>query len=185
MRKLVLFILLIGINFSCSTKNVIPELFQNVNSVGWKTKQGKLYFKDVPYNGKQYALLLNGDTAFIASYLDGKIEGIRRHWYSNGKLKEERFFVKGRQEGIQRGWYENGNKSFEYNFKNDIYEGSCYEWYEDGSLSKHFQYKAGQENGMQVWKNPDGSLRANYEVRNGKIYGNIGTKNCASSGKDM
>jgi antitoxin component YwqK of YwqJK toxin-antitoxin module len=180
MRLLILLNLLSLLFFSCSEKKVIPSIAHNADSSGWKTKLGTLYYNDVLYSGKQYVLYPSGDTSYCAYYYEGEPEGTRLYWYTNRKLKEQRFFVNGKEEGVQKGWYENGKQSFEYNFKNDVYEGSCFEWYQDGNLSKHFQYKDGHENGRQIWRNADGSLRANYEVRNGKIYGNMGTKNCAS-----
>ena len=54
------------------------------------------------------------------------------------------------------------------------------EWYENGQPERRGHYAHGQETGPQQLWLPDGTLRANYEARNGRQYGFIGSKHCAT-----
>ncbi len=171
--------------FSCSenktaAKKEIPQTFINTDTPGWREEGPLLYYKDVLFSGSQFRLYPGGDTAFLSTYYQGKKEGLHLEWYPDKKQKEIRHYTNGWQEGEQQGWFENGNRKFIYHFKNDVYDGNVKEWMEDGKLFKDFNYANGQESGKELLLNTDGSIRANYEVRNGKIYGNIGSKMCAS-----
>jgi antitoxin component YwqK of YwqJK toxin-antitoxin module len=162
----------------------IQQQYANADDVNWKEEGPLLYHDTILFSGSKFKLYPNGDTAFLLSYLNGKQEGEQRQWYPGKKLKELRNFVNGWQEAEQQGWHLNGRPAFVYHFKNDVYSGSVKQWYEDGRLFRDCNYAIGQEAGKQLFLNTDGSIKANYEVRNGRIYGNTGSKNCASPWKD-
>ena len=175
-------LLLSSCNQLAETK-AVSNLYINVDSGGWKEAGPLLYHNGFLFSGSKFKLYPNRDTAFLYSYLNGKQEGLQYEWYPAKKTKQKRNFINGWQEGEQSGWYENGKTSFIYHFKNDVYDGNLKEWYEEGKLFRDCNYSNGQEAGKQLFLNLDGSIKANYEVRNGKIYGNTGTKNCASPWK--
>ena len=159
-------------------------VYVNADSGKWKEKGPLLFFNESLFSGCKYRLYPNGDTASLCKYQDGKMHGWQLQWYDQSHLKEKRYFVNGWQQGVQQGWYANGRPRFEYHFKDDVYEGNVKEWSTEGLLFKDFNYAGGQESGKQLLLNNDGSIKANYEVRNGKIYGNIGSKNCESPWKN-
>ena len=185
-NKLLFFTACLFITASCSHSSkveTIPLVYKNADSAGWNEQGPLLYYNSVFFSGFQFRLYPDADTVFLFAYLDGKKEGMQYEWYPGKKKKELRHFVNGWQEGEQSGWFENGRVKFIYHFKNDVYNGNVKEWTENGTLYKDFNYANGQESGKELLLNPDGSIKANYEVRNGKIYGNSGTKNCASPWK--
>ena len=158
-----------------------PAVFVSADQPGWKQQGGQLWLNKVLFSGWQYQLQAQGDTAFAGAFVNGKAEGIHRHWYANGQLKEIRQFRQGWQEGEQRGWHESGKLAFVYRFKSDVYEGRRQEWYPDGHPARDGYYRAGQEDGAQQMWFPDGSLKANYVTRQGRNYGFTGVKNCVST----
>lgn len=169
--------------FGCQTKNhqksvVIPSVFVAIDQPDWQQKEGKLLYKNTQFDGWQYQLHANGDTAFVGAFLHGKPEGTHTQRYENKQLKEVRHYENGWQEGTQQGWYADGKPRFLYKFKNDVYQGIVKQWYPSGRLSVHFNYEQGQEAGRQQMWYSDGNLKANYVARNGRNYGLTGVKNC-------
>lgn len=168
-------------------KENVPSVYVNVagplGAAEWKEEGPLLYHNNKLFSGFQYKLYPNKDTAFLYGYTGGKQHGVQLSWYPGKQVQERRNFVHGKQEGQQTGWFINGDTSFIYHFANDVYEGNVKQWYPSGKLFKNFNYKKGQEEGKELLLEEDGSIKANYEVRNGKIYGNIGSKHCASPWK--
>nr|ARK12594.1 membrane-binding protein [Fibrella sp. ES10-3-2-2] len=159
---------------------VIPNVTVSADAPGWQRHDGQLWFAKHPFSGRVYECTAGGDTLFSGTYLEGKAEGLHRHWYTSGQLKEERQYRNGWQEGEQRGWHESGKRAFVYQFAQDVYEGRRNEWYANGQPAQAGTYHNGQENGPQrQWFN-DGTLKVNYEARNGRNYGFTGVKNCAN-----
>lgn len=158
----------------------IPNVLVSANVPGWQQHEGKIWLDKKPFSGRQYQCTPSGDTLFSGTYLDGKPEGIHRHWYATGQLKEVRQYRNGWQEGEQRGWHESGKLAFVYQFKNDVYEGTRKEWYTNGKPALEGHYHEGQENGIQRQWFDTGSLKVNYEARNGRNYGFTGVKNCVN-----
>jgi antitoxin component YwqK of YwqJK toxin-antitoxin module len=162
----------------------IPGIFVNQGMEILQTKEGKLYYNNQPFSGWRYELYANRDTALLVPFFQGKEQGLARQWYSNGQLREERYYEQGEKTGEHRGWWENGKQRFLYHFQHDAFEGTQQEWNEAGLLYRSTNYKAGKENGLQqMWRN-DGSVVANYVVRNGRNYGLTGVKNCKSVWED-
>ncbi len=164
--------------------SAVPTVWLDTAGNDIITKGGITYHKGAALSGNVYALCINGDTVFNASYYQGKQEGKEQQWYENKQLKEIRYFSAGRKEGEHRGWFKNGRPRFIHHFSNDVYEGNIKEWFENGKLFKNFNYTNGQENGMQQMYWEDGKLRANYQVVDGRQYGHTGVKNCVSVWSD-
>ena len=170
----------------CGSRSVeveIPNVYALADNK-IETRKGITYVKDKAFSGWLYALHASGDTSYLQSFLNGREHGISKRWYDNKQKEEDRFYLNGRKTGHHAGWWENGQKKYEYNFVNDLYEGELKEWYKDGQLYKCFHYTKGQENGMQqVWER-NGKIRSNYEIKNGRLFGLMGPKPCASLWKN-
>lgn len=153
----------------------------NAATTPLQTNNGIVYLNQKPLTGHVYLLNTHQkDTLFSKNYRQGKQNGLNETWYSNGQLNEIRYFDKGRKTGEHQGFWGNGNKRFLFHFKNDVYEGTQSKWFENGQLYQLKNYKNGQEEGEQKEWNNTGKLVINYETHNGRQYGNIGKKNCAS-----
>jgi antitoxin component YwqK of YwqJK toxin-antitoxin module len=169
--------------FGCNNKQEfytanIPPVYIQSNSSSLHHKEGVLYYYGKPYSGYTIETFINGDTARITPYINGKEEGWAKAFYADKQIAEERFYVHGKKEGIHKGWWQNGKPKFEYHFLNDEHEGELKEWFTNGMLARDFHYSKGYETGAQKmwWEN--GDIRANYVVKNGERYGLIGQKLC-------
>ena len=46
--------------------------------------------------------------------VDGRVHGVDRAWFANGRRMYERRFFHGREEGMHEGWYPDGRQHFRY-----------------------------------------------------------------------
>ena len=137
-------------------------------------------FHGKPFTGSTFELSATGDTLASTSYQAGKLHGWARSWYALRRPREARRYVDGREEGLAEGWFSNGRRQFQRTFRAGVYHGTVTEWYSNGQLYHVGNYAAGQEQGRQLYYQPEGSIRANYDARNGRQYGLIGSKHCAT-----
>ena len=132
----------------------------------------------VPFTGMLRTRYESGAVKRLASYREGRLEGLARGWYANGSPSYIRTYWLGREEGVHRGWWENGAAKFIYNFHDGKAEGLSREWFEDGSAFTEFHFVAGHEAGSQRMWTPYGKLRANYVIRDGRRFGLMGSMGC-------
>lgn len=164
------------------TGNAIPPVSVAAGNPGFRTQEGRLLLDGANFSGHIYQLYPKGDTALVASYLNGREEGWCRQWYENGTVKETRFYHRGKKEGRHQGYFENGRLKFEYNFLDGEHQGEAKEFFPDGSPFRLFHYNQGHEEGRQQMWWEDGTVRANYVVRNGEQFGLTGKKLCRNLG---
>ena len=171
----VLFFIIQGCN------NSATSLSFDMDKVKPQLRNGVMYKDCNAYTGHLYKLNKNGhDSLYSAFYKNGLLNGSETKWFENGKLMEKRSFQNNTKNGIHTGFWLNGNKRFEYHFVNGFYEGLQFEWFDNGRLYQRKTYLKGQEEGLQQEWTQNGKLLINYESHNGRQYGNIGKKHCAS-----
>jgi antitoxin component YwqK of YwqJK toxin-antitoxin module len=181
-KRNIVVILLCFLFGSCAfkRKEKVPNNYVLTETNSIQTKGGITYVNNKIFSGWLFTLFSGGDTSYVQPFLNGKEHGIAKRWYANKQMEEERHYVNGKKEGIHTGWWETGQRKFEYHFVNDLYEGEVKEWYATGKPYKVFHYTKGQENGLQrVWES-NGKIRSNYEIKNGRLFGLMGPKPCAS-----
>ena len=83
----------------------------------------------------------------IENYTNGKLEGLRRVFYPNGKIAEE------------------------INYKNNLKEGICKRYTENGIVIEESAYKNNEYNGTATFKDSDGSLISKGNFVDGKKSG--------------
>jgi len=175
------FVAAVALWVAACTNVHVPDVWVDERGTNFVTLKGVVYNNAKPFSGHAYSLLASGDTASVTPYVNGKIHGIARSWYDNGRMKEHRLFVIGNKTGEHHGWYETGALKFIYHYRNDLHHGNAREWAPDGKLYRNFNYDMGQERGLQQMWESDGRLKANYEVRKGRRYGLAGSSNCLST----
>lgn len=158
--------------------NKIQFSFYNADSVEVLTKQGITYINKQIANGYLFLLNTENDTLKKEGFINGKRHGICYKKYLNLHYQYLHNYINGKMEGIQRTWWENGKLKQEATYKNDLFHGKLQEWSFTGTLTRDNNYVNGQEEGKQRLWYDNGKLRANYVVKNGRIYGLSGTMNC-------
>jgi antitoxin component YwqK of YwqJK toxin-antitoxin module len=107
-------------------------------------------------------------------------QDVKRTWYANGQLAEERRYVNGAEDGVHRGWWSDGKPRFEYAYQAGLLQGLSREWMPSGALYREQRYERGQEAGLQRLYWPDGRVRASYVMRHGRRFGLMGAKGCVT-----
>lgn len=144
---------------SCNTDNAGDEWI-NADKHPVKKSKGVVYVDGKAFTGLLFSLYSHGDTAYVKTYMHGKLNGPAKIWYSSGQLKAQ------------------------YHYKDNIFNGNVKEWFPNGRLYRSFNYIDGQEDGMQTMYWDNGKIRANYQSKNGRKYGLTGIKNCSSPWSD-
>lgn len=176
-----LFILIQG----CFSAGSDQSLNANMDKAHTELRNGVMYLDGDVYTGHLYRMNKNGhDSLYSAFYRNGLQNGWTTKWFEDGSLMERRCFEKNIKTGVHTGFWPNGNKRFLYRFVNGFYEGTQSEWFESGKQYRRKNYLNGQEDGLQQEWTETGSLIINYETHDGRQYGNIGKKHCASVWRD-
>ncbi len=179
-----IFLFFLGVLCGCDApkeKVITASKFVNADTSILTNVNGLLMDKNEPFSGTLFALFPETkDTAYLASYLDGKEHGEWKKFYTNHQLKEKRYFENGQKTGEFIAWWENGQKQLAYTFADDEYQGTCKEWNTEGRLVRIMNYDKGYEEGVQQWWYNNGKIKANYVIKGGRRYGLLGTKNCVN-----
>ncbi|MBX9887653.1 MAG: hypothetical protein K2Y30_06935 [Flavobacteriaceae bacterium] len=125
-----------------------PEDIKQIPSAKqMERKNGIWYFNNEIYNGK-----------FIDYYYSGKIQG-------DGIMKN------GKLEGMRKMYFHNGKLSVERNYKNAISDGLEKEFYEDGTLKQKGIFINGKEDGVWEMYFPNGQIKQKTNFKNGIVDG--------------
>ena len=123
------------------------EIKQIPSSKEMERKNGIWYYKNEIYNGR-----------FIDYYYSGRIQG--EGIMKNGKL-----------EGIRKMYFQNGKISVERNYTNSISDGLEKEYYEDGTLKQKGVFINGKEDGIWETYFPNGQVKQRTNLKNGIVDG--------------
>ena len=123
------------------------EIKQIPSSKQMERKNGVWYLNNEIYNGK-----------FIDYYYSGRIQG-------DGIMKN------GKLEGMRKMYYQNGKLSVERNYTNSISEGLEKEFYEDGTLKQKGIFINGKEDGIWEMYFPNGQTKQRTNFKNGIVDG--------------
>ena len=104
------------------------------------------------FTGNAKKIYKNGQVASLASYKDGKLDGLLTNWYQNGQKEVESNFKNGKQHGLTRSWRNDGKKLAEVNFKDGINHGLWTDWYKNGQKMSEINYKDGKVFSVESWK---------------------------------
>lgn len=86
----------------------------------------------------------------IENYKNGKLEGIRSVFFTNGKIAEEVTYKNNLKEGIYKKYSENGIVLEETTYKNNIYEGLAVFKDGDGNVVSKGRFVKGKKSG--IWQ---------------------------------
>lgn len=91
---------------------------------------------------------------------DGKLHGIYKRWYDNGRLCEESLYANGLLNGKQYYYNTEGILIHEFNFKNGNLDGQQLVYYKDGKIRSRKEYANGIPVGQHVQYYEKGILRS-------------------------
>tara|TARA_B100000900_G_C20286975_1_gene596498 strand:- start:65 stop:667 length:603 start_codon:yes stop_codon:yes gene_type:complete len=165
--------------FILSCENNRPNLILQAEELD--LRNNVVNYLGKPFTGLVYDFFEDSsDTLWVKSYKNGLKDGFWRKYYSNGDLREKRFFVSGKKEGEFVGYFRGGVKNFVFSFDNGEYNGTNRIWTKKGLLIKESNFKGGYELGSQKTWYLNGKIKSNYIIKNERRYGLLGTKNCVN-----
>lgn len=83
------------------------------------------------------------------SYANGKLDGWRRSYFTNGEIEREQQFKNGKEDGIERYYESDGELRRECNYRNGVYDGEQMILYRSniGDLVERSNYRNGLQEG--------------------------------------
>lgn len=142
-RVLAIFFISIAVIWvSCRNNNAIYTHYDN-GAVYEK------YFvdKDSMKHGQYIQFYENGDTLETSQYIHGKLEGIRKLYYTGNRTEIMEKYEMGMLNGPYRVFYEDGNLNLIAPYKNNVLEGELKKYYPNGSIMEEVEFKNNEENG--------------------------------------
>lgn len=149
----------------------IPNTTILEDDTSLKLQNGIYYYGGKSYSGFIKDVYETDTLKSIGSYFQGKLHGLTKTFFTNGKLETKRNYRNGIGYGQHLGYWKNGNKKFDFMYFNDKREGLQKQWYESGSPYCELSFTDDQENGMQKAWRENGKPYINYEVKDGVRYG--------------
>ena len=159
MRKL-LYPLIFLLAFSAYTQSINYVLEEEY--LEYK-KNGILYYKGTPFNGKTFSLHSNGELKDKQGYKNGISNGVK-WYYTNGQLEKK---VNKR---IIKRYHYNGQLRSKEKYKNAIRNSGKW-YYSNGQLNKKGKYKDGKEDGLWEEYYTNGQLNKKGKYKDGKEDG--------------
>lgn len=113
----------------------------------------------------------NGKVAVEAPYKNGKLDGVFRSYYENGKVWQTVGYLDGIEEGFSVTYYENGSKKIKEVYKNGILDGATEEYYENGKLRRKLPYVKGHIHGVGKVFDEQGAMVEEMTFEHGLRHG--------------
>jgi antitoxin component YwqK of YwqJK toxin-antitoxin module len=118
--------------------------FKNGRADGsWEARRadGTLFakktYKDNLREGAWVLYYEDGKTPKIEqSYLDGKLDGVRKMYFADGKLRQQAEYKDGKLEGTVTEWDDKGRKVLEATFSGDKLNGKLIRWSSEGEKTE-------------------------------------------------
>lgn len=112
-----------------------------------------------------------GERWWKKEFTDGKINGLHRRWYTNGRLSREYNYYLGKLNDIAKEWFSNGQLELEENYSHGRQQGTSRSWYKDGQLRSEINYVQGDYEGLYRYWHPNGQLNFERIHQNGLLHG--------------
>tara|TARA_Y100000588_G_C13961362_1_gene798862 strand:- start:97 stop:672 length:576 start_codon:yes stop_codon:yes gene_type:complete len=136
---------------------LLTKIILGQNEVDIRNLQIKdgIYYQPLdvkPYTGKIINVNKNGNIVLETNCDRGKINGIWRAWYDNGKKEFEGYYKNGYRNGLWKAWHDTGQLWKEGYYFFDKKEGTWLYWYLNGNTQELRTYHNGKLNGpIKKW----------------------------------
>ena len=100
----------------------------------------------------------SGQQEYSAEYLNGKLDGLSRHWSEEGHLISESEYSHGKLHGIWKKYYENGNTRYKAHYFHGQKHGEEIWYYENGQVKSEQSFHYGVSAGTIIRWHPNGSI---------------------------
>ena len=109
------------------------------------------------------------------SYRGGKLHGVWKEWFSDGRSNHELMwhghYNNGKKDGEWKRYFSHGQLFEHKHYKNGKLDGDWIEWHFNGRLYKHVHYKDGKKHGELKRFNGSGRMWLHTHYKDGKQHG--------------
>ena len=106
----------------------------------------------------EFSYYPNGQQEYTAEYLNGKLDGISRHWSKDGPLISESEYSNGKLHGIWKKYFANGNIMYESQYFHGQKHGKEKWYYGNGQIKSEQSFHYGVPSSQILHWHPDGSI---------------------------
>lgn len=125
-------------------------------------------------NGNAYGIFFDekGNKRSEGNYKNRKREGKWMYYHPGGKqILSEEFYINDKLEGTKKVFYTTGKTSEEINYKNGLLHGASVQYSEDGIKLREENYVDDVRQGKAVYRDRKGNVVAEGEYKNGLKIG--------------
>ena len=155
-NKIIYILLIINILFSCKEKDDAV-----VSYWGDGVLKSELRYKDGKLDGVCKWYYRNGKPELEVTYAMNVLNGESTRWYENGNLEEKAYYKDNQYDGVVEEYNVFGILVKKSTYKNGVLDGLFYQWYDNGNPFIEGEYLDGMMHGGWMMYYKDGSVGSN------------------------
>lgn len=155
-NKIIYILLIINILFSCKEKDA-PVISYWDDGV----LKSELRYKDGKLDGVCRWYYRNGKPEMEVTYSMDKLNGEATRWYENGNLEEKSYYKDNQYDGVVQEYNVFGTMVKLSTYENGVLNGLYYQWYDNGKQFMEGEYIDGMMHGSWLMYYQDGTIGSN------------------------
>ena len=157
MRNKIIYILfIINILFSCKEKDAPVVSYWDDGVL-----KSELRYKDGKLDGVCRWYYRNGKPEMEVTYSMDKLNGEATRWYENGNLEEKSYYKDNQYDGVVQEYNVFGTMVKLSTYENGVLNGLYYQWYDNGKQFMEGEYIDGMMHGSWLMYYQDGTIGSN------------------------
>lgn len=155
-NKIIYILLIINILFSCKEKDAPVVSYWDDGVL-----KSELKYKDGKLDGVCRWYYRNGKPEMEVTYSMDKLNGEATRWYENGNLEEKSYYKDNQYDGVVQEYNVFGTMVKLSTYENGVLNGLYYQWYDNGKQFMEGEYIDGMMHGSWLMYYQDGTIGSN------------------------
>lgn len=155
-NKIIYILLIINILFSCKEKDAPVVSYWDDGVL-----KSELRYKDGKLDGVCRWYYRNGKPEIEVTYSMDKLNGEATRWYENGNLEEKSYYKDNQYDGVVQEYNVFGTMVKLSTYENGVLNGLYYQWYDNGKQFMEGEYIDGMMHGSWLMYYQDGTIGSN------------------------
>lgn len=155
-NKIIHILLIINVLFSCKEKDAPVVSYWDDGVL-----KSELRYKDGKLDGVCRWYYRNGKPEIEVTYSMDKLNGEATRWYENGNLEEKSYYKDNQYDGVVQEYNVFGTMVKLSTYENGVLNGLYYQWYDNGKQFMEGEYVDGMMHGSWLMYYQDGTIGSN------------------------
>lgn len=155
-NKIIYILLIINILFSCKEKDAPVVSYWDDGVL-----KSELRYKDGKLDGVCRWYYRNGKPEMEVTYSMDKLNGEATRWYENGNLEEKSYYKDNQYDGVVQEYNVFGTLVKLSTYQDGVLNGLYYQWYDNGKQFMEGEYIDGMMHGSWLMYYQDGTIGSN------------------------